>query len=91
MRTLIGPTREDSQARFPDGPTPAEAIVQLGDRIGRVFGGSMRAQPVWRGVRLTRLSEAASRRLQRVPTLTALGSRGFLMAPLLAARWARSL
>ena len=89
--TLIGPTREGSQGRYPRGPAPDVVVGQLGDRIARVFGVSMRARPVWRGVRLARLSTTASLALQGIPTLTALGSRGFLMAPMLAAHWARSL
>lgn len=89
--TLVGPTREGSQSRFPSNPVEDGVVVQLGDRIARVFGGSIEARPVWRGVRLARLSTVARRALNGVPTLTALGSRGFLMAPLLAARWARSL
>lgn len=89
--TLIGPTREDTQARFPDTAVPPEAVVHLGDRIARVFGSTLQAEAVWRGVRLARLSSAASAALGGVSTLTALGSRGFLMAPLLAEAWARSL
>jgi len=90
-RSLIGPTREGSCTSFPDEPVPAEAIRHLEDRIAELFGARMRATEAWRGVRLTRLSSAAGRVLDGVPTLTALGSRGFLMAPLLAARWAASL
>ncbi len=93
--TLVGPTRERAQSRFPDQPVAEDVVVQLGDRIARVFGVSMpwtmEAHAIWRGVRLARLSTAASDALRGVPTLTALGSRGFLTAPLLAERWARSL
>lgn len=90
-RTLIGPTREGSNATFPDEPVAPEVVAHLGDRIARVFGTTMTAREVWRGVRLTRLSSSATVALDGIPTLTALGSRGFLMAPLLAATWARSL
>lgn len=89
--TLIGPTREGSWSEFPDGPVPPDAVLHLGDRIARVFGTTMAAREAWRGVRLGRLSSGAASALAGIPTLTALGSRGFLMAPLLAARWARSL
>ncbi len=89
--TLVGPTREGSGSSFPQGPVAEDAVVQLGDRVARVFGVSMRARPVWRGVRLARLSTVARDALHGIPTVTSLGSRGFLMAPLLAARWARSL
>ena len=89
--TLVGPTRERSQSRFPHEPVDDDVVVQLGDRIARVFGVSMPTHAVWRGVRLARLSTVARDALRGVPTLTALGSRGFLTAPLLAARWARSL
>jgi len=90
-RTLLGPTREGSCATFPEGPVSAEAVRHLEDRIARVFSKTVHANDVWRGVRLARLSSAARRRLAGVSTLTALGSRGFLMAPLLAERWAASL
>lgn len=89
--TLVGPTREGSQVRFPDAPVSAEVVAHLGDRIARDFGCTMPVRPIWRGVRLTRLSSAASTALAGAPTLTALDSRGFLTAPLLAAAWARSL
>lgn len=89
--TVIGPTREGSCDAFPDGPVPDAAIAHLADRIARVFSTTGPVRPVWRGVRLTRMSTAASTSLSGSATLTALGSRGFLMAPLLAAEWARSL
>jgi glycine/D-amino acid oxidase-like deaminating enzyme len=105
--TLIGPTREDSQSRFPDGAVAAEAIRHLEDRVARTFGetiartfdttvdrssgSTVALEHVWRGVRLAKLSTHASHALRGVPMLTALGSRGYLMAPLLAAAWALSL
>ena len=89
--TLIGPTREGSSVTFPESPVPDEAIAHLAARIARVFVMTGPVRPAWRGVRLTRLSAAATDALSGIATLTALGSRGFLMAPLLAAEWARSL
>ena len=89
--TLVGPTREPSQPRFPDDGIPADAIARLQERIAHVFGSSIAASSIWRGVRLVRPSSAALNKLQDVPSITALGSCGFLMAPLLAAGWARSL
>ena len=89
--TLIGPTREGASTAFPEGPVPDDAIAHLADRIARVFVTTGSVRPVWRGVRLTRLSTTASASLSGIATITALGSRGFLMAPLLAAEWARSL
>jgi glycine/D-amino acid oxidase-like deaminating enzyme len=105
--TLIGPTREDSQSRFPDGAVAAEAIRHLEDRVALTFGetiartfdttidrsfaSTVALEHVWRGVRLAKLSTHASHALRGIPTLTALGSRGYLMAPLLAAAWAQSL
>jgi glycine/D-amino acid oxidase-like deaminating enzyme len=89
--TLIGPTREDSHANFPDGEVDAAAIAHLEERVARTFGKTVALQPIWRGVRLTRLSTNAARALQGVANLTAFGSRGFLMAPLRAAEWAQSL
>lgn len=90
-RTLVGPTREGSQGTFPEGAASAEAIGHLGDRVARTFGTTIAPYEAWRGVRLARLSANAATALAGVPTLTALGSRGFLMAPWHAAAWARSL
>lgn len=89
--TLVGPTREPSQREFPNDAIPDEAITQLQDRVARVFGASMTASSIWRGVRLVRPSSAVLHALRDVPSITALGSRGFLMAPLLASEWALSL
>ncbi len=89
-RSLIGPTREGSCATFPEGPVPSAAVGHLEDRVAGLFGRTMQASEAWRGVRLARLSSAAQRVLHEVPALTALGSRGFLMAPLLAHRWMSS-
>lgn len=89
--TLVGPTRELSQHRFPDDAIPDEAITHLQDRVAQVFGRSIEASSVWRGVRLVRASSAVAHALRHVRAITALGSRGFLMAPMLAAEWARSL
>ena len=89
--TWIGPTREPSSATFPDHDLPAAAFARLDERVARVFGATWPVRERWRGVRLARLSSHAAAALDGVPTLTAFGSRGFLMAPLQAARWARSL
>ena len=90
-RTIIGPTREAAMHRFSDAQATRDVVGHLEDRVAATFGASITVTGVWRGVRLTRLSTTAARRLRGVPTLTALGSRGFLAAPLLASRWARSL
>ncbi len=89
--TLVGPTREPSQSSFPTDGIPADAIAHLQERIAHVFGSSIDVSSIWRGVRLVRPSSNALRALQDVPSITALGSRGFLMAPLFASEWARSL
>ena len=89
--TLVGPTREGSTAVFPDSATPPDAVASVQERIARTFGSSAALRPSWRGVRLARLSTAARGALVGVATLTAFGSRGFLMAPLQARAWARSL
>ncbi len=89
--TLVGPTREPSQPEFPDDAIPADAITRLQDRVAIVFGRSIEASSIWRGVRLVRSSSTVAHALRDVPSITALGSRGFLMAPLLASEWARSL
>ena len=89
--TLVGPTREGAFPRFPEEPVAGDAIDHLRGRIDRVFGVATSPRPAWRGVRLAQLSSHAAAALDGTPTLTALGSRGFLMAPLHAAAWARSL
>jgi glycine/D-amino acid oxidase-like deaminating enzyme len=89
--TIVGPTREGSCSTFPEEAVADEVVAHLADRVARVFDESAPALATWRGVRLTRLSSAASTSLSGIATLTALGSRGFLMAPMLAATWARSL
>ncbi len=88
---LVGPTRESPRARFADDALSDDVVRQLEDRVARVFGSTIALRPAWRGVRLARLSTSATRALRGVATLTAFGSRGCLMAPLLAADWARSL
>ncbi len=89
--TIVGPTRDDAGPRFVDRPPTDEAVRHLADRLARVHGVTIALTPAWHGVRLARLSSKATRALAGVATLTALGSRGFLAAPLLAAEWARSL
>ena len=89
--TIIGPTREESQHDFPNDAIPDHAIARLQDRIAQVFGANIEVSSIWRGVRLVRMSSTTAQALRNVPQITALGSRGFLIAPLLAAEWARSL
>ena len=92
--TLIGPTREEATSTFPrstDAPTLDDAIARLQDRVRSLFGADIALAPAWRGVRLARMSTEARHALRDVETLTALGSRGYLMAPLLANEWAASL
>ena len=89
--TLLGPTREGSQPTFPEGEVAPVHITRLQDRVAGHFGRTIALAAAWRGVRLARLSTGAAQSLDGIATLTALGSRGFLCAPLYAARWARSL
>lgn len=89
--TVVGPTREPAQHGFPDDVAPDDAITRLQDRVAYLFGASMAASSIWRGVRLVRPSSAVLQALRDVPSITALGSRGFLMAPLFASEWALSL
>jgi glycine/D-amino acid oxidase-like deaminating enzyme len=97
--TLVGPTREDAMATFPidEGDDRVmdtvidPPIARLQERVRRLFGPDIALASAWRGVRLARLSTAARDALRDVATLTALGSRGFLMAPLLAREIVASL
>ncbi len=88
--TLVGPTREPAHARFPTEPVDAAAVRQLEDRVAAWAGVPIALAPAWRGVRLAQLSTRARATLGRVGRITALNSRGFLMAPLLAREWAAS-
>ncbi len=89
--TIVGPTREPGRATFEiDGHRP-DAVHRLQDRVAALFGVSIALRAAWRGVRLMRLSTNAAARLAGVDRITALGSRGFLVGPLLAAEWAASL
>ena len=89
--TVVGPTREGSSSSFLDAAVADAIVAQLSERIARLFGATTPSHAMWRGVRLARLSSTAGAALSGIATLTALGSRGFLTAPLLATRWARSL
>ena len=88
---LVGPTREASTATFAIDGDEAAAVRHLQDRVAGVFAGTIALEPAWRGVRLAALPAAAASALVGVPSITALGSRGFLTAPLLAAALIRSL
>ncbi len=88
---LVGPTREPPCKTWPTHAVPDDAVRHLEDRVARTFGTKIALRPAWRGVRLAHPSSRAAQALAGVPTITALGSRGYLMAPLLAAEWARSL
>jgi glycine/D-amino acid oxidase-like deaminating enzyme len=89
--TIVGPTREDAVA-WPDGtPLEPRTVRLLEDRVARTFGQQVSLAPLWRGTRLARLSTPATAALRGIAALTGLGSRGFLMAPLLAEGWSRSL
>lgn len=89
--TLVGPTREPSQPGFPDDGIPGIPVARLQDRVAQVFGTRVKPSSIWRGVRLVHPSAAVAQRLRDVASITSLGSRGFLMAPLLASEWALSL
>lgn len=89
--TILGPTSEASRSVYPDGEVPADAVDALAAHIARTLREPSTITPAWRGVRLSRLSSRARATLGAVPTITALGSRGYLTGPLLAGEWAASL
>ena len=89
--TVLGPTSEASRNDYPDGHLPPDAFERLTADVATTFRTPATLAPLWRGVRLSRLSTRARATLAGVRTITALGSRGFLMAPLLADEWAASL
>ena len=89
--TVLGPTREPATQTFVL-PTPRdEAIASLVQRAQRVFRETIAVRDVWHGVRLAHVPPTLSNALNGTRAITALGSRGFLVAPLLATLWARSL
>lgn len=96
-RFVFGPTHEASRARHAgcraprDGRIDASRVSSLRERAARWFGDPGAPLDGWRGVRLERLSSGTTATLAGIPTLTALGSRGFLLAPLLAREWAARL
>jgi glycine/D-amino acid oxidase-like deaminating enzyme len=89
--TIVGPTREDAVAWPEDVVLQLRTVRLLEDRVARTFGKEVALVPLWRGMRLARLSTPATASLRGIAALTGLGSRGFLMAPLLAEGWSRSL
>ena len=89
--TILGPTREASRNAYPEGEVMPEAIEALRVDIAAVLRAPAAITPLWRGVRLSRLSSRARAQLADLQTITTLGSRGYLMAPLFAAEWAASL
>ena len=89
--TVLGPTREPAAKNFAM-PTPRdEAIARLVQRAQRAFRVTIEIRDAWHGVRLARVPSSLADALNGTRAITALGSRGFLMAPLWAAQWARSL
>ncbi len=89
--TWVGPTHEPVAPLFDADNVPSQAIGRLQARVGGVFATTVDAVDTWRGVRLERLSTATVQTLDGVATITALGSRGYLVGPLIAAEWAASL
>jgi len=81
--SVMGPTTEPSASVYPDGPAPPEAIDKLLERATRMFDRPVEVHGIWRAVRLARVALPPG-----MASLTGLGSRGFLMAPLQASEYA---
>lgn len=90
-RGVLGPTREPACREFSTVASDGDAIAQLAARAARVFAKPIAVCDTWRGVRLARIAPSLSDALRGTESITALGSRGFLMAPLLASQWARRI
>ena len=90
-RGVLGPTREPARRDFSIDASDGDAVAQLAARAGRVFARPIEVCDTWRGVRLARIVPSLSEALRGTECITALGSRGFLMAPLFASHWAQRI
>jgi len=83
--SVAGPTREPRSARYDDSDNP-RALAALATRIDAMWREGSEIASHFRGVRL----EAAPDE-PHCESLTGFGGRGFLLAPISAARWAAAL
>ena len=90
-RGVLGPTRESARREFSMTASDGDAVAQLVARAARIFIKPIEVCDTWRGVRLDRVIPSLSEALRGTERITALGSRGFLMAPLFASQWARRI
>ena len=90
-RGVLGPTREPARRDFSIAAPDGDAVAQLAARAAHVFARPIEICDTWRGVRLDRIAPSLSEALRGTERITALGSRGFLMAPLFASQWARCI
>jgi glycine/D-amino acid oxidase-like deaminating enzyme len=84
--SVVGPTTEAMFARYPDESDAAAPIAALIERVAATYSRPVEIASQWRGVRLE-----AAQLPEGLQTLTLFGSRGYLLAPLAAARWAQAL
>jgi glycine/D-amino acid oxidase-like deaminating enzyme len=84
--SVIGPTTEPITHTFDPGPSPPAWLARTEERAHEMFTTPFTVGQHWHGVRLE-----ATALPPGLPHLTGLGSRGYLMAPLLAAQWAAGL
>ena len=77
--SVVGPTTEPITQIFDHGPSPAAWLSRTLARATQMFGRNLTCESVWHGVRLEQVSVPHD-----LPHLSGFGSRGYLLAPLLA-------
>ena len=80
--SVVGPTTEPITKIFDHGPSPAAWLSRTSDRATQMFGRELACQGVWHGVRLEQVLLPCD-----LPHLSGFGSRGYLLAPLVASEW----
>ncbi len=81
--SVIGPTTEPITGEYDYGPSPAAWIERTVDRARAMFASPFEVRSTWHGVRLETTILPGN-----LKHLTGFGSRGYLLAPMLAAEWA---
>ncbi len=84
--SVIGPSTEAMFASYPGALADGVAQSALIERARAMFCIDFAVRSSWRGVRLEEIELPAG-----LASLTCLGSRGYLLAPLLARDWAQQL
>ena len=81
---VVGSTSEPRSNQYQDAPDNEWAVARLKGRVAGMWHGAPRVTATFRGVRFERQIPA------QIATLDGFGSRGYLLAPLAASKWARA-